>query len=44
MASQENHIDTVEVLLKNGADPHLAAKVSVLTYFMVFTVFMLIIL
>lgn len=28
MAAQEDHIDTVQVLLKHGADPHIPAKVS----------------
>ena len=27
MAAQENHIDTVNLLLENGANPHIAAKV-----------------
>ena len=28
MASQEGHTSTVEVLLRNGADPNLATSVS----------------
>ena len=29
MASQEGHVRTVDILLRNGADPNLAKKVSI---------------